>query len=170
MRVNQQIRVPQVRLIGSDGKQVGLIATEEALQMARDEGLDLVEVVANSEPPVCKLVDFGKFRYDQTKKKKEGKKLLHQIKVKEIKFKPNIDSHDLDIKIKKGKAFLEKGDKVRVSCVFRGRELLHKDIGERIFERICKELEEVGTLESPAKLLGKTLSVVVAPAQVSQKK
>lgn len=170
MRVNQQIRVPKIRLIGSDGKQVGVVTTEEALQMARNEGLDLVEVVAKSEPPVCKLVDYGKFRYDQTKRKKEGKKLLHQVRVKEIKFKPNIDTHDLDFKIKRAKSFLQKGDKVRISCMFRGREMLHKEIGHRIFEKICEEIGELGSVESPPKFLGRTLSVVVAPAQVPQKK
>lgn len=170
MRVNQQIRVPKIRLIGSDGKQVGLVETDKALQMAKEEGLDLVEVVAKADPPVCKLVDYGKFRYDQTKRKKESKKLLHQVKVKEIKFKPNIDTHDLDFKVKKAKAFLQKGDKVRISCMFRGREMLHKEVGHRIFKKICAELEGFGSVESPTKMLGRTLSVVLAPAQVAQKK
>ncbi len=170
MRVNHQIRVPQIRLIGSDGKQVGLVDTEKALEMARDEGLDLVEVVAKSNPPVCKLVDYGKFRYDQTKRKKEGKKLLHQVKVKEIKFKPNIDTHDLEFKLNKARVFLQKGDKVRVVCTFRGREMLHKEIGHQVFEKVCKDLTEFGTLESPAKQLGRTLSAVVAPLQSATKK
>lgn len=170
MRVNQQIRVPHVRLIGSDGKQVGLVDTEKALQMAKDEGLDLVEVVAKAEPPVCKLVDYGKFRYDQTKRKKESKKLLHQVKVKEIKFKPNIDAHDLEFKLKKAKDFLQKGDKVRVSCTFRGREMLHKDVGHKVFEKVCDELKEFGTAESTPKLMGRTLSTVIAPAAHSGSK
>lgn len=163
MRVNQQIRVRQVRLIGSDGKQVGLIDTEQALKMAQEEGLDLVEVVSDTEPPVCKLVDFGKFRYDQTKRKKESKKSSHQVKVKEIKFKPNIDSHDLDFKTRKAYTFLEKGNKVRVVCTFRGREMLHKDIGEKVFVKVCEDLKLVGAPESPAKLMGRTLAVVFAP-------
>ncbi|MCH9633995.1 MAG: Translation initiation factor IF-3 [Chlamydiae bacterium] len=170
MRVNQQIRIPKIRLIGSDGKQIGLIETEKALKMAHEEGLDLVEVVAKSDPPVCKLVDYGKFRYDQTKKKKEGKKLLHQVKVKEIKFKPNIDTHDLEFKVNKAKGFLKKGDKVRLSCTFRGREMLHREIGQRVFEKMCNALLESGSIESPPKQLGRTLSVVIAPAQVAQKK
>lgn len=170
MRVNQQIRVPKVRLIGSDGKQVGVVEIEKALAMAQEEGVDLVEVVAKADPPVCKLVDYGKFRYDQTKKKKEGKKLLHQVKVKEIKFKPNIDAHDLEFKLKKAKDFLRKGDKVRISCTFRGREILHKEIGHRVFEKVCEDLGEFGTVESPPKLLGRTLSTVIAPAQAAQKK
>jgi len=170
LRVNHQIRVPQIRLIGSDGKQIGLVDTEEAMQMARDEGLDLVEVVAKAEPPVCKLVDYGKFRYDQTKRKKEGKKLLHQVRVKEIKFKPNIDTHDLEFKLNKARGFLDKGDKVRVVCTFRGREMLHREIGIRVFQKVCEDLTEFGTLESPAKQLGRTLSAVVAPLQSAQKK
>lgn len=170
MKFNHQIRARSVRLIGSDGKQIGVVTTEEALNLAKAEGIDLVEVVPSAEPPVCKLVDYGKFRYDQTKRKKESKKTQHQVKVKEIKFKPNIDSHDLEFKTKKAYAFLEKGNKVRVVCSFRGREMLHKDIGHKVFKAFIEKLEEVGTPESSPKLLGRTLSCTVAPITVPVKK
>ena len=163
MKFNHQIRAKSIRLIGSDGKQVGVVSLEEALDLAKQEGVDLVEVVPTAEPPVCKLVDYGKFRYDQTKRKKESKKVQHQVKVKEIKFKPNIDSHDLEIKMNKARAFLEKGNKVRMACSFRGREMLHKDIGQNLFKRVLENLEDVGSAESFPKLLGRTLSCVIAP-------
>ena len=144
--------------------------TDKAIVLAKEQNLDLVEISPKAEPPVCKLVDYGKFRYDQTKRKKEGKKLLHQVRVKEIKFKPNIDTHDLEFKLNKARGFLDKGDKVRVVCTFRGREMLHREIGIRVFQKVCEDLTEFGTLESPAKQLGRTLSAVVAPLQSAQKK
>ena len=163
MRVNQQIRVKEIRLIGIDGKQVGLVPTEQALQMAREEGVDLVEVVAKADPPVCKLVDYGKFRYDQTKRKKESKKATHVVKIKEIKFKPNISQHDLDFKLEKAKKFLEKGHKVKLVCTFRGREMLHKDVGFELFEKVKEALSDLGTAETSSKMMGRMLSIVIAP-------
>ncbi len=136
--------------------------------MAREEGLDLVEVSANAEPPVCKLIDYGKLRYDQTKKDKESKKSQHQIKVKEIKFKPNISMNDLEFKTRKAREFLEKGNKVRIVCIFRGREMLHKDVGGEVFDKVCEDLKDVGARESGSKLMGRMLSVVLSP--VSQVK
>lgn len=170
MKFNHQIRAKSVRLIATDGKQVGVVTIEQALNLAKEEGVDLVEVVPTAEPPVCKLVDYGKFRYDQTKRKKESKKVQHQVKVKEIKFKPNIDSHDLEFKLRNAKTFLEKGNKVRVVCSFRGREMLHKDIGEKVFADFIERLEEVGAAESSPKLLGRTLSCVVAPVASTGKR
>ncbi len=169
MKFNHQIRAKKVRLIGSDGKQVGVVLIEEALAMAKEEGIDLVEVVPTAEPPVCKLVDYGKFRYDQTKRKREGKKTQHQVKVKEVKFKPNIDNHDLEFKIKNARSFLEKGNKVRVVCAFRGREMLHKEIGQNVFKNFCEQVADLGTPESTPKLLGRTLAVVIAPVATTGK-
>lgn len=169
MKYNHQIRASKVRLIGIDGKQVGVVSLQEALKMAEEEGVDLVEVVPTAEPPVCKVIDFGKFRYDQTKRKKEGKKAQHQVKVKEVKFKPNIDTHDFDFKLKQAKGFLEKGNKVRVVCSFRGREMLHRDIGEKVFAKFIESLEEFGTAEAMPKLMGRMLSTTVAPAVVNTK-
>jgi translation initiation factor IF-3 len=160
--VNKDIRASSVRLIDAEGTQVGVVLIHEAREMARDAGLDLVEV-SSSNPPVCKIIDYGKYRYDQTKKEKENKKSQHQIKVKEVKLKPNIDEHDLMTKVNRAKDFLEKGNKVKVSCMFRGREMAHQNIGFEVVSRFIKELEEVGVPDSPLKWMGRFLNVVIAP-------
>jgi len=132
--------------------------------MAEDAGLDLVEIAPTAAPPVCKIIDYGKFRYQQTKKEKESRKAQHQAKLKEVKFKPNIDDHDFFVKVKQAKGFIEKGDKVKVSCFFRGREIAHPEIGRAVVERFCKELAEVASVEAPPKLMGKTLAAVLSPS------
>ncbi|MEZ5314887.1 MAG: translation initiation factor IF-3 [Chlamydiales bacterium] len=168
-RINRQIRAPRVRVISFQGDQVGVLQIREALIMAQDLGLDLVEVAPNADPPVCKIVDYGKFRYDQTKREKESKKSQHQIKIKEIKLKPNIDEHDFQTKLKKAQVFLEKGNKVKLTCWFRGREMAYPQIGQRIVDRMIKELEQFAHLESPAKMMGRSMICVLAP-QLSKSK
>lgn len=163
MKVNREIRASKVRVINQLGEQVGVITLHEAIAMAEEVGLDLVEVVPGSVPPVCKIINYGKFRYDQTKREKESKKTRHQVKVKEVKIKPNIDPHDLETKMRHARDFLSKGNKVKVTCVFRGREMLHADIGEKLVKKVCEDLEEVATPEIPPKMLGRILSVVLAP-------
>ncbi len=163
MRINREIRALKVRVIDQDGGQLGIITLPEALDKAALAGLDLVEIAPSAEPPVCKIIDFGKYRYQLTKKEKEQKKSQHQVKVKEIKLKPNTDEHDLVVKMKHAKDFIAKGNKVRVTCVFRGREMQHTEYGKRVIHRICDELSDVATPESPAKLMGKNMSVVLAP-------
>ena len=163
MRTNREIRAPKVRVISSTGEQIGILTPREAIQKAEDEGLDLVEIAPNATPPVCKIIDYGKFRYDQTKREKESKKASHQIKVKEVKVKPNINEHDLQTKMRHAKDFLEKGNKVKVSCMFRGREMAHKDIGERLVRKIVEDLKEVAVCETPMKMFGRFLTVVLAP-------
>jgi len=152
-----------VRVIDKDGSQVGVITLMDALAKAEQAGLDLVEISPTSEPPVCKIVDYGKFRYQQTKKEKEQKKSQHQIKIKEIKLKPNTSEHDLQTKIKHVREFIAKGYKVRLTCMFRGREMQHPQFGEKAVNRICEELSDAATPESPAKMLGRNLSVVLVP-------
>ncbi len=169
MKVNKEIRAPRVRLISHTGEQVGIVSLHEALVMADEAGLDLVEVVPTSNPPVCKIINFGKFRYDQTKREKESKKAQHQVKVKEIKLKPNIDEHDLQTKLRHARDFIAKGNKVKISCTFRGREMMHSEIGERVVRKMCDELEDIATPESPAKMLGRTLGVVLAPGAKKKK-
>ncbi len=142
---------------------MGVITLAEALTKAEQAGLDLVEIAPTAEPPVCKIIDFGKFRYQLTKKEKEQKKSQHQVKVKEIKLKPNTDEHDIGVKIKHAREFIAKGNKVRMTCTFRGREMLHPEFGRRVIDRICEDLSDVATPESPAKMLGRNLSVVLAP-------
>ncbi len=163
MKINKQIRAPKVRVIDSEGNQLGILGILEAIQMAESAGLDLVEIAPTAAPPVCKIIDYGKFRYQQTKKEKESKKAQHQSKLKEIKMKPNIDDHDFQVKLKKARGFIEDGDKVKVTCVFRGREILHSEIGQSVVSRFSEGLQDIASAESPAKMFGKTLSLVLAP-------
>lgn len=169
MRVNREIRAPKVRLIGQAGEQIGVVALYEALAMADNAGLDLVEISPGASPPVCKIINYGKFRYDQTKREKENKKAQHQIKVKEVKIKPNIDEHDLMTKLRHAHDFLSEGDKVKITCTFRGREMMHAKRGEELVKRCCDYLNEVAQAESPAKLFGRMLSVVLSPLPKKKK-
>ncbi len=163
MRINREIRAPKVRVIDKDGNLLGVLSVSEALFKAEGQGLDLVEISPNAEPPVCKIVDYGKFRYQQTKKEKESKKTQHQVKVKEVKLKPNTDEHDLLTKLKHAREFLTKGNKVRITCCFRGREMQHPEIGMQAVQRMMADLADLSTPEAEPKLLGKNLSVVLAP-------
>lgn len=169
MRVNREIRAPKVRVISQTGEQIGVLAIREALQKAEEAGVDLVEIVPGANPPVCKIIDFGKFRYDQTKREKESKKASHQVKVKEVKLKPNIDEHDLQTKIRHAKEFLAKGNKVKISCTFRGREMAHTEIGEKLVQRVCQDLDEFAAIESPMQMMGRVITVVLV-AGVKKKK
>lgn len=170
LKINRQIRAPKVRVIGSDGKQVGLLPIREALAMAEQEGLDLVEISPNAEPPVCKVIDYGKFRYDQTKREKESKKAQVVIKVKEIKVKPNIDEHDFLTKQRQARVFIEKGNKVKLTCVFRGREMAYPELGEKVMKRMCEGLDDIAQIESPLKMMGRMLMAVLAPRPQKGKK
>lgn len=169
MRVNQEIRVPKVRVITESGEQLGILTLHEALQMAQEQALDLVEIVPTAVPPVCKIIDYGKFRYDQTKREKESKKSQHQVKVKELKISPNISEHDLEVKVRQAKKFLEDGNKVKMSCVFRGREMMHPEFGDRLLAKVTQDLDEVSAIEAPAKMFGRMMTLVLAPA-VKKKK
>lgn len=158
-----------MRLISHTGEQAGVVPLYEALAMAEEQGLDLVEIVPGSSPPVCKVMNFGKFRYDQSKREKENKKASHQIKVKEVKLKPNIDIHDLETKTKHAREFLTSGNKVKITCTFRGREMMHPEIGEKIVQKMCQDLEDISIAESPAKMMGRMLLVVLAPGAKKKK-
>jgi len=156
-------------VIASDGEQLGVMPVRQALLRAEDAGLDLVEIAPKANPPVCKIIDYGKFRYHQTKKEKESKKSQHQVKVKEIKLKPNIDVHDLNTKMKQAKEFIQKGNKVKLTCTFRGREMLHTDLGRKVIEKFCEELGDIAVKESPVKPMGRTISTTIAPTTKKQK-
>jgi translation initiation factor IF-3 len=169
LKVNREIRAPKVRVISHTGEQVGVVAIYYAKTMAEEQGLDLVEIVPGSNPPVCKVMNFGKFRYDQSKREKENKKASHQIKVKEIKLKPNIDIHDLETKTRHAHDFLVSGNKVKITCTFRGREMMHPEIGEKIVQTICQQLEDISIAESPPKMMGRMLLVVLAPGAKKKK-
>jgi translation initiation factor IF-3 len=146
------------------------LSLRDALSRAEAIGVDLIEIAPNADPPVCKMIDYGKFRYHQTKKEKESKKASHQVKVKEIKLKPNIDEHDLQTKIKHLREFLQKGNKVRITCTFRGREMLYLATGEKLLERIYEESKDLSVVESPTKTLGRTMSLSLAPQAQGGKK
>lgn len=152
-------------MIDEEGKQVGILELQAAQTMAEAAGLDLVEIVPTAKPPVCKIIDYGKYRYQVTKKEKESKKAQVKVKVKEIKVKPNTDDHDLEVKIKHAREFVEKGNKVRITCTFRGREMQHTEFGFRIVQKIIDALSDVSTPEAPAKQMGRSLSAVLAPGK-----
>jgi len=157
-------------VISEKGEQLGVMTFRDALAMAESAGLDLVEIAPTAKPPVAKIIDYGKFRYHQQKKEKDSRKAQVQIKVKEIKLKPNIDTHDLETKLKHAKEFLVKGNKVRISIMFRGREMLHLDLGEKVVRQFCRDLSEFSTIESPPKLMGRTMTTVLVPSGKRQHK
>jgi len=162
-RVNSQIAVPSVRLVDEGGAMVGVVPLREALQMAADVGLDLVEISPNAEPPVCKILDYGKFKYEAQKKKNEARKKQKVIEVKEIKMRPGIDDHDYDVKMRAIHRFLEEGDKVKVTMRFRGREMVHQELGMKVLERVRGDLETRAKVEQLPKMEGRQMIMVMAP-------
>ena len=170
VRLNERIRVPNVRLIDENGGQVGIVPTSQALQMARDKGLDLMEVAATANPPVCKICDYGKFKYEKKKKEAVARKNQVVVKVKEIQLRPNTDTHDLDYKIKNTRGFLEEGDKVKITVLFRGREIAHTEPGHKMIAHVIETLKDVGIVDSAPKLEGKKLIVILAPNPQAKKK
>jgi translation initiation factor IF-3 len=162
-RVNEDIRVPQVRLIDQDGEMIGVVTTRDALLRAYEVGMDLLEISPNAVPPVCKITDFGKFKYEQQKKANEARKKQKVVELKEIKVRPNIDDHDYDTKMKQMKGFIEDGDKVKVTLRFRGREMAHQDLGIKVLERIRTELGEAIKVEQMPRLENRQMIMVLAP-------
>ncbi|MEM7498546.1 MAG: translation initiation factor IF-3 [Pseudomonadota bacterium] len=162
-RVNRAIRVPQIRLIDENGDNVGVVRPEEAVSMAEEVGLDLVEISPNASPPVCKIMDFGKFKYETQKKAAEARKKQKVIEVKEVKFRPNIDTHDYDVKMRSVTKFLGEGDKVKVTLRFRGREMAHQELGRDLLHRVADDIVELGKVESMPKLEGRQMTMVIAP-------
>src|SRR5215211_3126516 len=156
-RVNHQINVPNVRLVREDGSMVGVVTTREAISMAADAGLDLVEVSPNAEPPVCKILDLGKFKYEEQKRKNEARKKQKIIEVKEIKLRPSIDDHDYEVKMRAMNKFIEEGDKVKVTMRFRGRELAHQDIGMNVLMRVRDDLDEIAKVEQMPRMEGRQM-------------
>ena len=164
-RINDRIRAPEIRLIGADGENVGVVSPNRAMMMAEEAGLDLVEISPNAVPPVCKIMDFGKYKYETQKKEAEAKKKQKVIEIKEIKFRPGTDTHDYDVKMRSVLKFLEDGDKVKVTLRFRGREMAHMDLGRELLERVAKDVEEVGKIESMPKVEGRQMVMMVGPAK-----
>ncbi len=163
MRINEQIRVPEVRLIGPEGEQIGVMLTKEALAQAAEAHLDLVEVAPQAIPPVCRIMDYGKFKYQQSKKQQEARRRQTTIQVKEIKVRPKIEEHDMGFKLKNSRRFLGEGDKVKISVIFRGREIAHTDRGIRILAQMAEALGDVGTVEQAPKLEGRNMFMLITP-------
>lgn len=161
--MNEEITVPEVRLIGSDGEQVGVVSISEALRIAEEAELDLVEVAAEAKPPVCRIMDYGKYLFEENKKKHAARKKQKQIQIKEVKFRPGTDEGDYQVKLRNLVRFLEDGDRAKVTLRFRGREMAHQELGLKLLKRIEADLVEVGTVEQFPKLEGRQMIMVVVP-------
>lgn len=162
-RRNEMIRAREVRVIGAEGDQLGILPYAEAMALAREAGLDLVEVAATSDPPVCRIMDYGKFKYEQQKKKADAKKRQNVIQIKEIKVRPKTDDHDYETKLRHIRRFLEDGDRCKVTVFFRGREIVHKDRGVSILDRMVQDLADVAKLEQEPRAEGRTLQMLLVP-------
>lgn len=163
LMINEQIRDKEVRLIGADGEQIGIVAGKEALRMASEKSLDLVKIAPQAKPPVCKIMDYGKYKFDAAKKEKEARKKQKTISVKEVRLSASIEKHDFETKIRNAVKFLKAGDKVKISVVFRGREMMHTHRGIELLEQAMTLVEEVGVAEAKPKLEGRAMVIVVAP-------
>ncbi|MDO6729350.1 translation initiation factor IF-3 [Marinovum sp. 2_MG-2023] len=161
--MNERIRATEIRLIGAEGENVGVVTPARAMEMAADVGLDLVEISPNATPPVCKIMDFGKFKYEQQKRESEARKKQKIIEVKEVKFRPNTDTHDYEVKMRNVYKFLENGDKVKVTLRFRGREMAHQNLGRELLERVAEDTKELGKIENMPKMEGRQMIMMIGP-------
>jgi len=162
-RVNERIRVPQVRVIGDDGSQIGILAVRDALALAQEKGLDLVEVSPTARPPVCRIMDYGKFKYEQNRRARKAKKKQHVVQLKEVKMRPKIEEHDYNFKIGHAREFLAERNKVKLTVTFRGREVAHQDLGFKLIDRALASLADVGVAETTPRSEGRTLVLIVMP-------
>ncbi|HWP35153.1 MAG TPA: translation initiation factor IF-3 [Thermodesulfobacteriota bacterium] len=163
INVNRKIRAPEVRVIDASGKQIGIMPLAEALRLAESQALDLVEISPTARPPVCRIMDYGKYKYEQAKKAQEARRKQAATHMKEIKVRPKTDEHDLEYKLRNVRRFLEEGSKTKITVVFRGRELAHPEFGQRMLERVSAELKDIATIEQMPRMEGRTLSMIVAP-------
>lgn len=162
-RVNERIRVPMVRVVDEDGTQVGVMAVADAIRMAREKGLDLVEVATQARPPVCRIMDYGRYKYELSKRQRKARQKAHQTILKEVKMSPKIGEHDLQVKLRRAREFLEKRDKVKFTVRFRGREITHMEFGQKILKRIAEELDDIAVVELSMRRERNLLSMVLAP-------
>ena len=163
-KINEKITSREVRVIGLEGNQLGIFGTPDAINLAREAGCDLVEVSPNADPPVCRIMDYGKFKYQQSKKMNQGKRHTHSVAhIKEVKVRPRTDVHDLEVKIRNIKKFLTHGNKAKVTLMFRGREIAHPELGRGLMDRIAEEIQDIGVVESPPKLEGRNMIMLIAP-------
>lgn len=163
MRINEEIRAKEVRLNSVTNEPLGIVQLQDALRMAIEQNLDLVEVAPTAKPPVCRIMDFGKFKYEQQKREKEVKKKQKVVTVKEVKLRPNIEDHDFEVKFKNAQRFLEDGDKVKVTIMFRGRELSHPELGRKVLDKMALQIKDIANIERGAKLEGKNMIMILAP-------
>ena len=162
-RVNRQIRISPVRVIAADGSQLGIMEVDVALAQATEQGLDLVEVAAAARPPVVRIMDYGKFKFEQAKQARLAKKKQHVIHLKEVKYRPGIDDHDFETKTRHARRFLEEGNKVKVTLMFRGRQIAHPELGKLVVDRVAVELADLAKIESPSMMEGKSMTMILAP-------
>ncbi|HET6230947.1 MAG TPA: translation initiation factor IF-3 [Longimicrobiaceae bacterium] len=168
-RVNRQIRISPVRVISPDGEQLGIIPIEQALSVAEEQGLDLVEVAPLARPPVCRIMDYGKFKYEEQRKAREARKKQHHVQLKEVKMRPGIEDHDFDFKTRHARKFLEEGNKVKLTMMFRGRQMAHPEIGRKVMDRVSELLNDVAKVESSPQMEARSMTMVLAPtAKVAQ--
>ncbi|MDD2433126.1 MAG: translation initiation factor IF-3 [Clostridia bacterium] len=165
LRVNEKIRCREVRLVSEKGEQLGIMSPKEAVQIALNRGLDLVEVAPNSKPPVCKIMDIGKYKYEQSKREREARKKQRVINVKEVKLRPNIEKHDFQVKTKHAIRFLQSGDKVKVTIMFRGREVSHPELGRELLEKVVDMVSDYAIVEKHPKLEGRNMTMFLSPKQ-----
>ncbi|MFN3240270.1 MAG: translation initiation factor IF-3 [Planctomycetota bacterium] len=161
-RINHQIRIRQIRVIDEENQQLGVLETADALALAVRKGLDLVEIAPNQRPPVCRIMDYGKFKYEEKKKEQASRRKQHQVQVKELRVRPGTGEHDLQTKVKRAREFLEDGDKVLVCCLFRGRQMAHKDVGEQVIMEVVKHLSDVAKIEAPVRQEGRRMVLMLA--------
>lgn len=169
LRVNGQIRVREVRVIDQDGEQLGILQTRDAMALAQERDLDLVEVAPNARPPVCRIMDYGKFRYEQSKREREARKRQRVFTLKEVRMSPKIDTHDLQIKLRQAQRFLQDGDKVKLTVRFRGREIVHADMARQKLTELAKQLDELATVERAPRLEGRHMIMILAPVSQETK-
>lgn len=162
-RVNERIRCPEIRLIGAEGENIGVVTPEQGRELAEQAGLDLVEISPNAAPPVCKIMDFGKFKYETQKREAEARKNQKTIEVKEVKFRPNTDTHDYEVKMRNVVRFLTSGDKVKITLRFRGREMAHQNLGRELLERVAEDVKEIGKIENMPKMEGRQMIMMIGP-------
>jgi translation initiation factor IF-3 len=163
VRVNRMIRISPVRVIGADGSQLGILEVDQALRMAEEAGLDLVEVAATARPPVVRIMDYGKYKFEMAKQARLAKKKQHVIELKEVKYRPGIDDHDFDTKTRHARRFLEEKNKVKVTMMFRGRQVAHPELGQQVLDRVSSQLSDIAKIESAGRLEGKSMTMILTP-------
>lgn len=165
--INEQIRAREVRVVDTDGAQLGIMPLRDALRVATERNLDLVAIAMNAKPPVCRVMDFGKYKYEQSKREKEARKNQKVITVKEVKVRPNIEDHDFQVKLRNARRFLQEGDKVKASVMFRGREITHPELGRKLLVRLAKEVDDLASMERDPKVEGRNMVMILTPRQTN---